>query len=51
LQDYLKKEVNIAEAAEFIFVRNVIEGQIIRIIACNDEFKNDFGTAELRAQR
>ena len=38
----LKGEVDIAEAAEFPFVRAVFQKEKIRIITCNDKFENDY---------
>lgn len=35
-------EVDIAEAAEFPFVRAVLQKEEIRVIACNDIFENDY---------
>jgi NitT/TauT family transport system substrate-binding protein len=37
-----KGEVDIAEAAEFPFVRAVFQRENILIIACNDKFENDY---------
>lgn len=37
-----KGEVDIAEAAEFPFVRALFEHKELRIIACNDKFENDY---------
>jgi NitT/TauT family transport system substrate-binding protein len=38
----LKGEVDIAEAAEFPFVRAIFQKEEIRVIACNDKFENDY---------
>jgi NitT/TauT family transport system substrate-binding protein len=38
----LKGEADIAEAAEFPFVRKVFQKEGILIIACNDKFENDY---------
>jgi len=38
----LKGEADIAEAAEFPFVRNVFQKEKILVIACNDKFENDY---------
>jgi NitT/TauT family transport system substrate-binding protein len=38
----LKGEADIAEAAEFPFVRAVFQKEKIRVIACNDKFENDY---------
>ena len=38
----LKGEVDIAEAAEFPFVRSILQKEKICIIACNDKFENDY---------
>ena len=38
----LKGEADIAEAAEFPFVRAVFRKEKILAIACNDKFENDY---------
>lgn len=38
----LRGEADIAEAAEFPFVRAVLEGIEIAVLACNDKFENDY---------
>ena len=38
----LKGEVDIAEAAEFPFVRAIFQKEKICVIACNDKFENDY---------
>jgi NitT/TauT family transport system substrate-binding protein len=38
----LKGEVDIAEAAEFPFVRAVFQKEKLSVIACNDKFENDY---------
>ncbi len=38
----LKGEADIAEAAEFPFVRAVFQNENIRVIACSDKFENDY---------
>jgi len=38
----LKNEADVAESAEFPFVRAVFQKEEIRIIACNDQFENDY---------
>jgi NitT/TauT family transport system substrate-binding protein len=38
----VKGEVDIAEAAEFPFVRAVFQDEKILLIACNDKFENDY---------
>jgi len=38
----LKGEVDIAEAAEFPFVREAFQKKQIKIIVCNDKFENDY---------
>jgi ABC-type nitrate/sulfonate/bicarbonate transport system substrate-binding protein len=38
----LRGEADIAEAAEFPFVRAILGKEEIRLIACNDKFENDY---------
>jgi NitT/TauT family transport system substrate-binding protein len=42
LNGMLKGEVDIAESAEFPFVRAVFQKEEIRLIGCNDRFENDY---------
>lgn len=42
IKGMLKGETDLAEAAEFPFVRAVFEKENIRVIACNDKFENDY---------
>ncbi len=42
LNGMLKREVGIAEAAEFPFVRAAFQKEQICVIACNDKFENDY---------
>ncbi len=42
IQGMLKGEVDIAEAAEFPFVRALFEKEKIYLVACNDKFENDY---------
>ncbi len=38
----LRGEADIAEAAEFPFIRAVFQKQKICLIACNDKFENNY---------
>jgi len=45
----LKGEVDIAEAAEFPFVRTVFQKEEIGVIAVNDKFENDYNPVKEKA--
>jgi NitT/TauT family transport system substrate-binding protein len=38
----LRGEVDVAETAEFPFVRTVLRNEPLKILACNDKFENDY---------